>query len=583
MFKRFFSLLMVFVVVFVNANFYKAFASEDVSIDNPASSDAECIVVTDEESADKIIANAIDMAEDDETDSAKTSSKADALDDKTDITMVSKSVNHEASLDSDLSISNASTDASSNASSDSLNPNEGFTTKSQTSKIYLTAHGKSKVVVKWKAVKGANKYRIYRKVAGGSFKLLKVKAKKKYVDKTVKYGKTYTYKIVPIRKTLKASANASTDAANLADTDVIYADNETASQTTIAGEEIDNSASSDAYSSVSSDASSNASADTDKYNIIVGKAKKIKFINNQIVATDHQKYTYSELQSDISLLKKNYHGLVSSEIFGKTEDNRNMYDVIIGNKDAKKCLMVVATLHAREYMTSMVTMSQIEYYLQNYYGKLDGKSVETTLNKVCIHFVPMANPDGVCICQSGFDSIRNATLRANLKKMYGSASQWKSNARGVDLNRNYPYCFKVRGIRGQEGYSGPSAASESETKALVSLIKELKKSDRLKGAVNYHTMGSIIFGDIKASAAAYSYTKKMYDVAKKTTGYASSFSVGYTSTGYGNLREYYMYSNKIPSITIEVGWLTNPVPISQFSSIWSRNKLLVIREARIFQ
>lgn len=63
---------------------------------------------------------------------------------------------------------------------------------------------------------------------------------------------------------------------------------------------------------------------------------------------------------------------------------------------------------------------------------------------------------------------------------------WKANARGVDLNRNYPVSYRARyQKRGSEGYTGTHAASEPETRAILSLLRKIRKTSKLKGVVNY--------------------------------------------------------------------------------------------------
>ena len=51
----------------------------------------------------------------------------------------------------------------------------------------------------------------------------------------------------------------------------------------------------------------------------------------------------------------------------------------------------------------------------------------------------------------------------------GVAASTRTNARRVDLNRNFPYRWKRINV-GRSTYSGPSAASEPETRALVRFI-----------------------------------------------------------------------------------------------------------------
>ncbi len=389
-------------------------------------------------------------------------------------------------------------------------------------KLYTTSMGKKKVKLTWTKAKNASYYEVYRKEnkKGTSYKKIKEVSKCTYTDKKIKFNKTYNYKVVPKAKGKNGK-------------------------------------------------------------IYTGDEVTITFENKTFVSTSHKKYSYNEMSSDIKSLTKKYHGIVDYKVLGKTADNRNIYDVILGNPDAKKTLLVVSTLHAREYMASLLCMDQIEHYLEKYSGRIKGKSVKKLLDKICIHYIPMGNPDGVTISQYGIKKIRSAKLRKKLYKMsHGGTSQWKANARGVDLNRNYPYAFKVMGSRGSSGYTGKKAATENETKAIIKLLKNLKKSHGLKGVVNYHAMGSIVFGSCYKGGALKKNTTRMYRLARGITGYSSASSYGGSSNG--NLREYIVYNLHIPSITLEVGRISCPGPISEYGSIWSRNKDVVFREADLF-
>ncbi len=310
-----------------------------------------------------------------------------------------------------------------------------------------------------------------------------------------------------------------------------------------------------------------------------GAAKKITYRNKQIVATNHKKYSYGEMSRDIQQLNNKYHGIVSYEIIGKSTDGRNIYDVVIGNSQAKKTLLVVSTLHAREYMASLLCMNQIEYYLSHYYQSIQGKRVSEVLDNISIHYIVMANPDGVAISQFGFDAIRDKALRKRLRRMGGSSKRWKANARGVDLNRNFPFRFKVYGRAGSEGFSGKRVASEIETRAIIKLVKALKKKTKLKGVINYHAMGSIIFGSCKSGCSIKKPTTKMYRLARNISGYSSA--AGYPSFGHGSFREYVMYKKNVASITIEIGRRPCPGPIWEYPSIWRSNGSLVFQEAAL--
>ncbi len=302
-----------------------------------------------------------------------------------------------------------------------------------------------------------------------------------------------------------------------------------------------------------------------------------------IVSTNHQKYSYSEMKKDIMALQKKYPGRVSYNVIGKSVDNRNLYEVIVGNPEAKKHLLVIGNLHAREYMTIQLCMAQIERYCIYYNKKINKTTLSKTLNKVAIHYIPSANPDGTAISQYGFGAIRNKKWRNALRKMSGGSTRWKANARGVDLNRNWAIAWKRSGHRGSSGYRGPKAASEPEVKALVKWVNQIQKKGTIAGVVSYHSTGSILYGRCagQATSKVKKQTTRMYKLARSLTGYRlmPTESISYAR---GCSREYFLYKRNIPCITLETGYGSCPLGAREFSSIWKKNKDVVIREAMLF-
>ena len=302
-----------------------------------------------------------------------------------------------------------------------------------------------------------------------------------------------------------------------------------------------------------------------------------------IVSTNHSKYSYSELKNDIEKLAETYPDYVQYSVIGKSPDNRNIYELVLGNPDAKKHLLVISNLHAREYMTIQLSMAQIERYCRSYNKKINNTMLAKTLNKVAIHYIPSANPDGTAISQYGFGSIKNKGLRKSLKRMGGSSRTWKANARGVDLNRNWAIAWRHSGHRGSAGYRGPKAASEPEVKALVNRVNKIEKKGKIVGVVSYHSTGSILYGRCarQATSSVKKQTTRMYKLARKLTGYrlVPTESI---SQARGCSREYFLYKRKIPCITLETGHGSCPLSSGEFGSIWRKNKDVVIREAMLF-
>lgn len=309
-----------------------------------------------------------------------------------------------------------------------------------------------------------------------------------------------------------------------------------------------------------------------------------------IVSTNHQKYTYAEMKTDILQLCKKYKGIISYEVAGKSWDNRNIYELTLGNPEAEKVILVQASIHAREYMTAQLVMRQMEFYCANYYtGAYKGKYYSDLFEHVCFKVIPMSNPDGVTISQYGSVGIRDTALRNKVRRMgkiFGRGRRsyyttWKANARGVDLNRNFDAYWgrlatSVRFANGN-GYKGPSAVSEKESQTLVRVAEKEKPT----AVISYHAMGRILFWNFGQKGEARAKELKLLNTVRSITGYSpvTSFSTSH-ATGYG---DWIAIKKKLPTVTIEIGNVSCPLPQSQFSGVWAQNKQVLVAIAHLYQ
>lgn len=296
------------------------------------------------------------------------------------------------------------------------------------------------------------------------------------------------------------------------------------------------------------------------------------------------KYSYDFMVHDLEELRKKYSDHMSYRSIGSTYDGRNIYEVTVGNPNARNHVLIPAAIHAREYITTNLCMKQIEYALYYYEsGGWDGKRLSDMFESTCLHFVPMANPDGVSISQFGLDGIRNEELKEGIRKIYeddlkaGRTSdgfdkylvRWKANVRGVNLNQNFDANWEeARGssdVPSYSYYSGERPESERESQALANLFR----SRSYKAVINYHSMGKVIYWDIEGNKVREK-SRFLANNMLALTGY----QMLYSGEG-GGFKDYVQtYGQGTPSVTLEVGKGEAPVPSSQMDEIWAENKFV---------
>lgn len=331
--------------------------------------------------------------------------------------------------------------------------------------------------------------------------------------------------------------------------------------------------------------------DTDSQMMDMQKAEQAEESNQttvemgDIVDTSKQKYTYEEMKEDLEILAKKYPDRLTVNVLATTRDGNNVYEAVFGNQNATKHYIIHAGIHAREYMTSLLAMEQLEYYLeQEKTASYNGVSYETLFDDVAIHLVPMVNPDGIAISQFGLDGVHSEEIKSDIESWYNRdqangvttntletyMKRWKANANGVDLNRNFDYGFEEfvgSSNPGAEKYKGTYAACEPEAKALVDLTNRVSPV----AAISYHATGSVIYWDYGQTGTLREDCLSLVEMIHQVTGYEIKYAASdkQDAAGYG---DWAVMQKQIPSATVEIGTGACPLEISEFPSIWERNK-----------
>ncbi|MBF1250392.1 MAG: peptidase [Lachnospiraceae bacterium] len=312
--------------------------------------------------------------------------------------------------------------------------------------------------------------------------------------------------------------------------------------------------------------------------------KKIEIRATDYLCFQSQTYTYGEFQKDIDSLQKSLKTAVRVDELGQTVDGNKLYDIRVGNPNAKHHLLVFGGIHAREYMTSQLVMRQLVQLLsdQGASATFEGVELSKLLETTEVHIIPMANPDGISISQSGLGGVHSEAVKkqisqiakADKKKLSASyLQQWKSNANGVDLNRNFDALWENYqdhlGHRSADHYKGTAPESEIESKALADLTRKVK----FDATISYHTQGQVIYWNFGQKGALKDMTLNFANKARQRTGYR--IDGNFQSLDTAGYKDWAIMKMGIPSLTIEVGSGGNPVSPSQMEAVWNQNKEIV--------
>ncbi|MBQ8280859.1 MAG: hypothetical protein IJZ25_00455 [Lachnospiraceae bacterium] len=304
-----------------------------------------------------------------------------------------------------------------------------------------------------------------------------------------------------------------------------------------------------------------------------------------IVETQRQFYSYEDMCTDLNEIKEQFPDVVQLNAIGLTEDNRTVFEIVLGNPDAEHSILIAAGMEACEYMTSLFAMKLTEYYAHySQEGLYEGYSYKELMDNCSIHIIPMLNPDGVAISQYYLESVNSQVIADNITSWFerdqsnGGTSLsldnylmfFYANARGVDLTYNFPYHWEeVEGVSApaSTGYKGVSAGSESETTNVIWLIDKINPDV----VINLRTSGDSISYDYGLSDDVYKKAYNYADLMSKIFVYTRDDSQ-YGKSYFGSLEGYAACVKEIPTLRIKIGSGNAPLSLNEYNSIWNSGR-----------
>ncbi len=279
-----------------------------------------------------------------------------------------------------------------------------------------------------------------------------------------------------------------------------------------------------------------------------------------------QRYTYATIMNDINRLVRVYPFLRRRSI-GNSVLNKPIPELLIGK--GSKQIHYNASFHANEWITTSITMTFINDYvlaLTNQ-GAIRGRAVLPLYAQTTLSLVPMVNPDGVDLVLNGPPEQSPWNERVvQINKGSRDFTGWKANIRGVDLNDQFPAKWELERERnpkqpGPRDYGGEKPLSEPESIAMA----ELTKNRNFARVLAFHTQGEVIywgFDNMEPPEA-----KTIVEEFARVSGYEPVKTV----ESYAGYKDWFIQDWRRPGYTVELGRGINPLPLSQFDSIYQKS------------
>jgi g-D-glutamyl-meso-diaminopimelate peptidase len=275
-------------------------------------------------------------------------------------------------------------------------------------------------------------------------------------------------------------------------------------------------------------------------------------------------YGYERLLQDLQELKAAYPFIKLSSI-GSSVCGREIPAVRIGT-GAKK-VHYNAAFHANEWITSPLLMTFLEELASAHkQGKeVRGKKISRILSEVSLWLVPMVNPDGVELSLHHLQPDHpNYTQLLEWNRGSHEFHNWKANARGVDLNDQFPAYWEVERDRravdqpGERDYTGTAPLTEPEAVAMAAFTRE----HEFELVIALHSQGKEIYWNYRDMEPLRSIV--IAEIFAEASGYRAVKLTG-SDAGY---KDWFIKEFGRPGFTVEVGLGTNPLPAQSFPQMY---------------
>ena len=286
-------------------------------------------------------------------------------------------------------------------------------------------------------------------------------------------------------------------------------------------------------------------------------------------------YTHETMMSNLYELNNTY-PFIQIQNAGYSVLGKSIPVIKLGR--GRKQVFYSASIHAQEWITSVLLMKFIEDYCLAYINNasLYGVRIRELFRQTSIYIMPMVNPDGVDLV-TDFCPINSPIYRSfqSIAQNFPSIpfpDGWKANFNGVDLNLQFPAGWNnAKEIKYAQGFNKPSPRDFvgygplTEPEALA--IYNFTLSYNFKLVIAFHTQGQEIYWQFQ------NFNPPRSEYIGNRFAEASGYLLAETpyNSSFAGYKDWFIQEYNRPGYTIEAGIGENPLPISQFDEIYNDN------------
>ncbi|WP_325050117.1 M14 family metallopeptidase [Cohnella faecalis] len=261
-------------------------------------------------------------------------------------------------------------------------------------------------------------------------------------------------------------------------------------------------------------------------------------------------YGPDQLAKDLIRIKRSF-PFVSVDSIGRSVLGKPIHALRIGEGPFRWHFN--GSCHANEWITSLLLMKFAEDYARacRRRGALGGQNAASLFRKTSLWIVPMLNPDGAELAQTGLFA-SHPYYSELLAMNRGSARfhRWKANVHGVDLNDQFPAGWEEEKARrsvagpGPRDYGGPSPLSEPEARAIAEFTERMD----FHAVLSLHSQGEEIYWNYRDEEPPES--ERWANRLANASGY-NAVKLSGSDAGY---KDWFIHAFRRPGFTVEVGW-----------------------------